>query len=253
MCGPGMSCSGRDDRPVWMDGRCQVRAKAMRVWVWGSGRRSCSRVRKVSSTAQRATSVGGASMKQSSQTAKASVGCFGSGFVCGRLRHRRTEGAAGHGAGGVEVAGAGGGVEDGADGVVGEIFEGFFVVGFCEEEAGCGVAGEVFSESVACGGGAIRDACGKVRSGGLEGFAESCGVEGRDGEDADAALRTAGSAGHPGSGAAVAVGEGGVGDLDEGGVGWHSCFGGGEAGPHPFAIRLRKDGPPKGTMLTLRL
>ena len=60
---------------------------------------------------------------------------------------RRAEGTALDGAEGVEVAGAGRGVEDGAGLVVGEVGEGFFVVRLGEELAGSGVAGEVREEA----------------------------------------------------------------------------------------------------------
>ena len=57
------------------------------------------------------------------------------------------EGAALDGARGVVVAGAGGGVKDGAGFVVGEVIEGVLVVGVGEELAGGGVAGEVSGEA----------------------------------------------------------------------------------------------------------
>ena len=57
----------------------------------------------------------------------------------------------------VEIAGAGGGVEDGTGFVVGEVVEGLFVVGFGEELAGGGVSGEVWCEACARGCGAGAD------------------------------------------------------------------------------------------------
>jgi hypothetical protein len=63
------------------------------------------------------------------------------------VRHRRAERAARNGSRGVEVAGAGDGVEDGAGFVVGEFVEGGFVVGFGEELSGERVAGEIAAEA----------------------------------------------------------------------------------------------------------
>ncbi len=126
------------------------------------------------------------------------------------------KGAALHGASSVEVAGAGGRIEDGAGLVVGEVIEGFFVVGLGEEPAGGGVAGEVWREAVAGGRGAGADAVGDGGFGGGEGFAEGLGVERRDGEDADAALMAAGAAGEPVAGALGRGSKGGVEDREEG-------------------------------------
>ncbi len=129
------------------------------------------------------------------------------------VAHGRAEGAALHGAGGVEIAGTGGGVEDGAGLIVGEVFEGFFVVRFGEERTGGGVAGEVGREALARGGGAGADAVADGGVGGGEGGAEGLSVERRDGEDADTALVAAGAAGEPVAGAHGGRGERGV---DEG-------------------------------------
>jgi hypothetical protein len=59
---------------------------------------------------------------------------------------------------------------------------------------------------------------GALRIGGVErgeAFAQASGIELRDREDADAALRASGSAQQPGAGAAAGVGNGGIDDLDE--------------------------------------
>ena len=80
-----------------------------------------------------------------------------------------TEDAAGHGAGGVEVAEAGFGFEGGTGGVVGVVLEGEIVGLGGTEDAGGGVAGEggeVFGEP---GGGAGYDACGAVGVGDVKG------------------------------------------------------------------------------------
>ena len=111
------------------------------------------------------------------------------------------EGTALDGASSVEVAGAGGGIEDGAGLVVGEFVEGGLVVLFGEEDAGDGVAWEVAGEAGACGLGAGADVCGESKRSGFEAGAEVFGVELRDGEDADAALVAAWLAGEPIAGA----------------------------------------------------
>ena len=133
--------------------------------------------------------------------------------------HGWAEGAAEDGAGCVEVAGAGGGVEDGAGLVVGELFEedgGFVVFG---EDAGGEIAGE---PGVEAGEGLLDagvDACGFLGVGVFEGgeaFTETGCVFVGDGEDSDAALVAAGAAGEVGAAAGDGGGEGGGYDLDEG-------------------------------------
>jgi hypothetical protein len=129
---------------------------------------------------------------------------------------RRTEDAAGHGAGGIEVAESGGGIENGAGLVVGEVFE-LRVV----DEAGVRVAGKKRSETSGRFTGALADGRGAVGIDGIEGgeaFAETGGVQLGDGKDADAALRASGSAEEEGAGAAGGIGNGGVDDVDELGV-----------------------------------
>ncbi len=111
--------------------------------------------------------------------------------------HGWAEGAAEDGAVFVEVAGAGGEVEDGAGLVVGELFEedGGFVV--FVEDAGGEVAGEPWVEAGEGLGYALRG-CAALFRGRLvragEAFAEAGGVFVGDGEDADAALGAAGMA-----------------------------------------------------------
>jgi len=132
--------------------------------------------------------------------------------------HGRAEGAAEDGAIGVEVAGVGDGVEDGAGLIFGQIFEeGAGLVVFVED-AGAGVAGEVGEEAGEGGGGAGVDAMG---AGGVglpevgEAFSEPGGVCLGDGEDAVAALRAAGATGEVRAGAGGGAGEGAVDDLEE--------------------------------------
>lgn len=136
--------------------------------------------------------------------------------IRGACRKGWAEGAAGERAGGVKIAEAGGGVEDGAGLVVGEVVEGRGARGI--EEAGAWVAGEVRGEAGdgcagarAEGGGAGR--VGRIQVG--ESGAEAGRVELGDGKDADAALGASGSAFEVGAGAAGGVSDGGIDDLDE--------------------------------------
>jgi len=62
------------------------------------------------------------------------------------VAHGRAEGAALHGARRIEIAGAGSWVENGTWFVVGEFFEGFFVMWLGEKDAGIRVAGEAGGE-----------------------------------------------------------------------------------------------------------
>ncbi len=141
---------------------------------------------------------------------------FADGEVVVFIAYGWAEGTALDGARGVEVAGAGGGVKDGAGFVVGEVFEELFVMRLGEEQPGDGVAGEVRGEAFAGALGAAADARGYGGVGCGECIAERSGVKLRDGEDADAALVTAGAAGQPGTGALHAGGECGVDDGEEG-------------------------------------
>ena len=108
--------------------------------------------------------------------------------------HGWAEGATEDGTVFVEVAGAGGEVEDGAGLVVGELFEedGGFVV--FVEDAGCEVAGEPWVEAGEGVGYSCVDACGSLWVGCFEdgeAFVEAGSVFVGDGEDADAALGAA--------------------------------------------------------------
>jgi hypothetical protein len=141
---------------------------------------------------------------------------FADGEVVVVVAHGRAEGAAGNGACGVEIAGAGGGVEDGTGFVVSEVVEGLFVVGLGEELAGGGISGKVWREARARGCGAGVNLLGDGGFGGCEGLAEGRRIELRDGKDADAALVAAGLAGQPVTGARSRRGEGGVEDGKEG-------------------------------------
>jgi hypothetical protein len=129
------------------------------------------------------------------------------------------EGAAEDGAVLVEVAGAGGEVEDGAGLVVGELFEedcGFVVL---VEDARSEVAGE---PGVEAGQGILDagvDVCGFLRVGLFElgkAFSKTSCVFVGYGEDADAALGTAGMADEVRAASTVGVGYCGVYDLDKG-------------------------------------
>jgi hypothetical protein len=139
---------------------------------------------------------------------------------------RRAEEAAGHGTGSIEVAEAGGGVESWAGLVVGKVIEerGAGVV----DDAGIRVAGKLRGEAGDGLFGAGANGCGASRIGRCErgeSIAEAGGIEGRDGEDADAALGATGSALQPGAGAAGGIGDGGVDDLNELRVaGGHAAF-----------------------------
>jgi hypothetical protein len=129
------------------------------------------------------------------------------------------EGAAGERSRGIEVAEAGGGIEDGTGLVIGEGVECLGASGI--DEAGVRVAGKSGGEP----GDGLPDtdaepggAGGIVEVEGSEAGAETGGVELRDGEDADAALGASGSAEEMGAGAAGSVGNGSVDDLDKLGV-----------------------------------
>jgi hypothetical protein len=144
--------------------------------------------------------------------------------VVARDSHGWTEGAADDGAGFVEVAGAGGGVEDGAGLVVGELFkEGGGLLVFGEDAIGGGIVGVASSgkprvEAGERGGDAGVDAGGSGGVGlgqGGEAFAEAGGVLLRDGEDSDAALGAAGAADKVRTAALRGGGEGGGYDLDQ--------------------------------------
>ncbi len=119
----------------------------------------------------------------------------------------RPEGAAEDGARGVEVAGLGCRVEDGAGVGVGPFFEEFLGFGIGVEDAGLEIAGEEWGEVGAGGLDPGFDAGFEVWRCGGEGFAETMGVEGGDLEDAVAALGAAGPAGEVLAGAGDGGGE----------------------------------------------
>ena len=108
------------------------------------------------------------------------------------------EDAAGHWAGGVEVAEAGFGFEGGAGGVVGVVLEGEFVGLAGAEDAGFDIAGEVEAVFGEPCDGAGFDTGGAVGVGDAKGGhtgAEAAGVEGVEWEGSVAALGAAGAAG----------------------------------------------------------
>jgi hypothetical protein len=132
--------------------------------------------------------------------------------------HGRAEGAAEDGPMFVEVAGAGGEVEDGTRLVVGELLEedGSLVV--FAKNAGGEIAGEPWVEAGESIGYSCVDACGSLRVCCFEdgkAFTEAGCVFVGDGEDADAALGAAGVADEMISTPTVGVGYGCVYDLDE--------------------------------------
>jgi hypothetical protein len=134
------------------------------------------------------------------------------------------EGAAEDGACRVEVAGAGGEIEDRAGLVVGELFEevsGLLV--FAEDAIGGDVAGVASSRKprVEAGEGSGDSFVDSLSAFGVglgeeyEAFAEAGSVLLRDGEDANAALCAAGAADEVRAAAESGGEEGGVDDLDE--------------------------------------
>jgi hypothetical protein len=133
--------------------------------------------------------------------------------------HRWAEGAAEDGAMLVEVAGAMFEVEYGAGLVVGELFEedgGFIVL---VENAGGSVSGKPWIEpgkGVCYAGVNAGGSVWVCLFEGEEAFTEACGVLVSDGEDADAALRTARFADQMVAAAGGGGGQGGIYDLDEG-------------------------------------
>jgi hypothetical protein len=79
------------------------------------------------------------------------------------ISYWRAEGSAGNGAGGIQIAGSGYGVEHWAWFIVCKFFEGFFVSRSCEEETARYVAREVRRETFAGGCGADANAVGDGR------------------------------------------------------------------------------------------
>ena len=143
---------------------------------------------------------------------------FASGEVVFFGAHGWAEGATEDGAVLVEIAGAGGWVEDGAGLVVGELFEEDGGLGVFVEDAGGEVAGEPGVEAAQGFGYAGADSCcplGVCLGQGSHAFAEAGCILVGYGEDSDAALGAAGVADQVMPAAAVSVGYGGVYDLDE--------------------------------------
>jgi hypothetical protein len=138
---------------------------------------------------------------------------FAYGQVVVLVADGRAEGATLHGASGVQVAGAGDGVEDRAGLIVRELVEGCGVVRLGEENARAGVAGEAGCEALARGGGARTDAVCNGWIDSCEGDAKFCGIERRDFKDADAAGVATGTAGQPSAGSGDG---GGKGDIEDG-------------------------------------
>ena len=148
--------------------------------------------------------------------------------------HGRAEGAADDGSRGVEIAGAGRGIEYGAGlavsyrglsvfDFVGEERRGFVVFA---EDAGGGIAGEERGEADEGFCDAFADAMGSLRVVLLEGlqpFAKAGCVLLRDRKDAMTALRASGAADEMRSAALGGGGECGVHDLDEGEGSVHRC------------------------------
>ena len=133
----------------------------------------------------------------------------------------RAEDATGHGTPGIDIAEAGGGVEGGTRGVVGEVFEAGLVGFGVSEEAGEGIAGKVGQVLGEPGAGAAFEIGGEGWLVGAQCFhagAEAEDVECVDGEGSVAALGAAGAAGEPGAGAARGFGQRGVDDLHELGI-----------------------------------
>jgi hypothetical protein len=140
---------------------------------------------------------GGDLLWRCADEAEFAMGEGGGAGACVHL-HGRAEDAAGHGAGCIEVAEAGGGVERGAGGFVGEVFEAGLILIRLAESAGGGVAGKFATEFGDPLLGAEFNGCGSGWVGGAEvvhSFAEAEGVELADGEGAVTALGAAGAAG----------------------------------------------------------
>ncbi len=125
------------------------------------------------------------------------------------------EGAAENGAGGVEVAGLGGGVEDGTRVGVSPLFEEFDGLVVVGEDARFRIAGEEGEQVVAGLLDADFDSGFQGWFGGCEACAQAMGVEGGDLEDAVAALGAAGAADEVWAGALDGRGECQVEDAEK--------------------------------------
>ena len=141
----------------------------------------------------------------------------GGGLACVHA-DRRAEDAAGHGAPGVNIAATCGRVKRGAGGFVGESLEAILVLICLAEAAGGKVAGKLGAILCDPGLGAALDVGGQCRGGDAQGVhsgAQSCCIEGVDGEGAVAARRAAGAAHQPGAGTLRGRGQGGIDNLHQ--------------------------------------
>ena len=132
--------------------------------------------------------------------------------------NRRTERAASHGAMRVEVAGSGFRIERRARLMVGEVLKLALAAGAFTENAGFAIAGKVVSnavEGLACALPNVTGASGVGDAEFSQALAEPRYIELVDGEDADAALRAAGTTDEPGTSALGSLDESGVENLDE--------------------------------------
>lgn len=119
---------------------------------------------------------------------------------------------------GVEIAGAGRGVEGGTRLVVAVVFEGGEGIGVVAEDAGGRVAREGWRQAFKRVGNPLVDAGGAFWIGVFEvshARTEAGSVELGDLEDTDTTLRATDAAGEPGAAFLDGAGEFGVDDLDE--------------------------------------
>lgn len=139
---------------------------------------------------------------------------FGAVFACGA--HGRAENAAGHGPPRVHIAAAGCGVERGARGIVGEVFEAGLIFRGTAEQAGVSITGKIRTmlrkpdAGTALDLGSERGICGAQLG---HSGAQSRGVKRVDGKSSVAALRAADAAGQERSGAAGCLGKRGSHNL----------------------------------------
>jgi len=134
---------------------------------------------------------------------------------------RRPEDAAGHGPPGVDIAQARAGIERRARGVIGEALKEPNLFVRLSQCAGREVAGKIGPILFEPGVGTVLDLPGKggvVGSQIVHAFLEAHCIERVDGEGAMAALRAAGAAEEPGSGARRGIDESSVHDLKQLGI-----------------------------------
>lgn len=140
-------------------------------------------------------------------------------LILGIRRQRWAEGAAGQRTAGVQIAQAGGGIENGAKLIVGEILESCSAGGV--EKTSARVAREIGAEAGDGCAAAGADSLGALRIRVVqsrETGTEPGGIELGDGEDADAALSASGGTAEMRAGAASGVSDSGIDDLNEVGV-----------------------------------